>query len=38
MAAAWAIHLAYPVVLEKMVATEIESTDLRMAVICKMLL
>src|SRR5215203_1381952 len=32
-AAAWAIHLAYPVALEKTVATEIESTDLRMEVI-----
>src|SRR5918995_7249967 len=32
-AAAWAIHLAYPVALERTVATEMERTDLRMAVI-----
>src|ERR687898_1472367 len=29
-AAAWAIHLAYPVALERTVATEMERTDLRM--------
>ena len=32
-AAAWAIHLAYPVALERTVATDMERTDLRMEAI-----